>query len=170
VTKKKRITDEEKSTFRDAMQSGKHLSAEPQAQQPEQPGQSSFEQSYPLVIERWLEPNSKLSFTRAGVQQSAKQQLKQGRYRPEAKLDLHGSTLAEAATELNEFVCQCVQNKYRCVLIIHGKGTLSKNKKPVIKSAVAGWLKKDKRILAYSSATGQDGGTGALYVLLKRIR
>ena len=170
MTKKKRITDEEKHAFRDAMQSGQHLANESSIQQPEQPEQGHYEQPYPLVIQRWVEPDCALSFARAGVLQSAKQQLKQGRYRPEAQIDLHGSTLTEAAVQLSDFVSHAAQNQYRCILVIHGKGRLSADSKPVIKSAVASWLKKDKRILAYNSATGQDGGTGALYVLLKRIR
>jgi DNA-nicking Smr family endonuclease len=86
----------------------------------------------------------------------------------EAELDLHGLTLAKAEPTLSQFLEQCQEQKIRCVRIIHGKGWGSRDNKPVLKSKLNHWLRQSDAVLAFCSATIEDGGTGALYVLLKR--
>jgi DNA-nicking Smr family endonuclease len=54
------------------------------------------------------------------------------------------------------------------VRIVHGKGLRSSQKGPVLKNKVAGWLQQRDEVLAYASARPADGGTGAVYVLLRR--
>jgi DNA-nicking Smr family endonuclease len=54
-----------------------------------------------------------------------------------------------------------------CVRIIHGKGLRSRHKGPVIKTKVNTWLRQRDDILAFCSARPVDGGTGAIYVLLR---
>jgi DNA-nicking Smr family endonuclease len=54
------------------------------------------------------------------------------------------------------------------VRIIHGKGLSSAGKLPVLKGKVDAWLRQMDAVLAFCSARRNDGGTGALYVLLKR--
>jgi DNA-nicking Smr family endonuclease len=54
------------------------------------------------------------------------------------------------------------------VRIIHGKGNRSNHKGPVIKTKINNWLRQHERILAFHSARPVDGGTGAIYVLLRR--
>ena len=58
----------------------------------------------------------------------------------------------------------------RCVRIIHGKGSRSEEGQPVLKHKVNYWLRCRDEVLAFTSATGRDGGTGALYVLLRNPR
>jgi DNA-nicking Smr family endonuclease len=53
------------------------------------------------------------------------------------------------------------------VRIVHGKGLRSKNREPVLKRKVAGWLMQREEILAYCQARQADGGSGAVVVLLK---
>jgi DNA-nicking Smr family endonuclease len=56
-----------------------------------------------------------------------------------------------------------------CIRIIHGKGKRSRNNKgPVIKTKVNHWLRQRDDVLAFCSARPIDGGTGAIYVLLRR--
>ena len=62
------------------------------------------------------------------------------------------------------------ENNIRCVRIIHGKGYGSNNKGPIIKPLVNKWLQQRNEILAFCSARPIDGGTGAVYVLLKSLR
>jgi len=52
--------------------------------------------------------------------------------------------------------------------VVHGKGYSSPNNKPVIKAYVNRWLRESETVLAFHSAQKQDGGTGAVYVLLKK--
>jgi DNA-nicking Smr family endonuclease len=75
--------------------------------------------------------------------------------------------VAEARAALNEFLADCRDRGYRCVRIIHGKGTRSGNAGPVLKPRVYRWLRRSDAILAYTTAHRSDGGSGAVYVLLR---
>ncbi|WP_341232104.1 Smr/MutS family protein [uncultured Methylophaga sp.] len=109
-----------------------------------------------------------LEYRGDGIQNRQFAKLKSGRVHLEAELDLHGLTLAKAEPTLSHFLEQCQQEKIRCVRIIHGKGWGSRDNKPVLKSKLNHWLRQSDAVLAFCSATIEDGGTGALYVLLKR--
>ncbi|MEX0606657.1 MAG: Smr/MutS family protein, partial [Halofilum sp. (in: g-proteobacteria)] len=84
----------------------------------------------------------------------------------DAELDLHGMTRVEAATALEQFMRECRQRRLGCVRIVHGKGRRSSDQGPVLKPAVANWLRRRNEVLAFTSARPVDGGSGALYVLL----
>ena len=94
--------------------------------------------------------------------------LRRGEYPQEARLDLHGCTVDEARTLLTGFLARARQRGARCVLVVHGKGFRSPGHAPVLKPRVAYWLAHAPEVTAYVSAQPVDGGTGALYVLLKR--
>ena len=51
--------------------------------------------------------------------------------------------------------------------IVHGKGYRSGARGPVLKIAVNAWLKRHADVMAFTSARAIDGGTGAVYVLLR---
>jgi len=68
---------------------------------------------------------------------------------------------------LNTFISEVRNRGLRCIRIIHGKGYGSSNQGPVIKPLVNQWLRKKAEILAFCSARPVDGGTGAVYVLVK---
>jgi DNA-nicking Smr family endonuclease len=116
------------------------------------------------------EISDKLNFKQPGVQQRTMEKLRRGQYPAENHLDLHGLTIIRAEETLKQFLDKCHQNKNRCVRIIHGKGHGSINGKPVIKNKLNEWLRMNKNILAFCSAKPNDGGTGAVYVLLKNIK
>lgn len=109
----------------------------------------------------------KLYFKRPGIQQKLMEKLRRGQLRIEKQLDLHGMTVVTAEKSLNHFLESCQQNNYRCVRIIHGKGIGSTGRKPVIKNKLDEWLRINQDILAFCSAQAGDGGTGAVYVLLR---
>lgn len=109
-----------------------------------------------------------LEYRGPGIQHRVFSKLRTGKVHIEAELDLHGMTLAHAEPTLSQFLEQCQQQGIRCVRVIHGKGWGSKNNKPVLKSKLNHWLRESNSVLAFCSATITDGGTGALYVLLKR--
>ena len=114
-----------------------------------------------------MQPGDSLSYMQAGIQKQVFRKLKKGQYSIEAELDLHGLTRVEAQQQLNEFISQVRERGMRCVRIIHGKGYGSSNNGPVIKPLVNQWLQKRSEILAFCSARPVDGGTGAVYVLIK---
>lgn len=109
-----------------------------------------------------------LEYRGPGIQHRLFSRLRTGRIHLEAELDLHGMTLAKAEPALSQFLEVCQQQQLRCVRIIHGKGWGSRDNKPVLKSKLNFWLRQSDIVLAFCSATVEDGGTGALYVLLRR--
>ena len=109
-----------------------------------------------------------LEFRRPGIQHKQFAKLRTGKVHIEAELDLHGLTAERAEPMLAAFLAECQQQQIRCVRVIHGKGWGSRDNRPVLKSKVNHWLRQSEAVLAFCSATVEDGGTGALYILLKR--
>lgn len=117
-----------------------------------------------------LETGDELLHRQAGVQHSVVRRLRRGHYRCQAEIDLHGMVVAVARRCLAEFLHESLARGYRCVRVVHGKGLRSGHRGPVLKAKVAHWLRQRAEVLAYSSARPTDGGTGALYVLLRKSR
>ena len=117
-----------------------------------------------------LDPWFILDFKRPGVQNGVFRKLKQGRYEAEARLNLHRMSVAKARRELYEFVEQASQMGLRTVLVIHGKGENSDERQQasIIKGFVNAWLAQLDAVQAFHSARPQHGGTGAVYVLLRK--
>lgn len=116
-----------------------------------------------------IQPGDSLSFCRAGIQKNIFRKLKKGQFSIGAELDLHGMRVMEAQLALANFIQACRERDIRCVRIIHGKGYRSSNQGPKIKPMVNIWLQQRDEILAFCSARPVDGGTGAVYVLLKAL-
>jgi len=108
-----------------------------------------------------------LSFSRSGLQHNVLKKLRQGKFPVEHVLDLHGLTVIEARNALLEFFGECETAQIRHAIIVHGKGFRSKDK-PVIKPMVNRWLRAVENVLAFHSAQPKDGGSGAVYVLLRK--
>ncbi len=115
-----------------------------------------------------VDTGDSLRYAAQGVQDRVLRQLRRGNFRREAELDLHGLNKEQARLEVARFITHCLDQDWRCVRIIHGKGNRSPNSGPVLKRELDGWLRKIRAVLAYCSARPEDGGTGAIYVLLRR--
>lgn len=138
-------------------------------QQYDEPHISSEEMSDPIDL-RDVEIGDELFFARSGIQLKVQRKLRRGEFSIDDELDLHGYTAIEAKIAIKAFIDDCKQHHKRCVRIIHGKGYRSQSKIPVLKTYVAHWLPQHRDVMAFSSARPADGGTGALYVLLKVVR
>jgi DNA-nicking Smr family endonuclease len=114
-----------------------------------------------------LECGDTLVYRSAGVQDAVMRRLRRGHYRIGAEVDLHGLNRTLAQIAVSEFLADCLDRGIRCVRIIHGKGNGSPNTGPVIKTLLDGWLRRRRDVLAFCSARPVDGGTGAVYVLLR---
>lgn len=114
------------------------------------------------------EVDDELGFLRPGVTPQALRRLRRGHWRIQDEIDLHGLTRDEARTRLVGFLEYCHLRNAKCVRIIHGKGLGSKNHEPVLKQLVKSWLMQRAEILAFVPARPEDGGAGAVIVLLKR--
>jgi DNA-nicking Smr family endonuclease len=112
--------------------------------------------------------DEQLLFYRAGLQRTTLKKLRKGQIAIEAELDLHGYTVAEARVELTKFVHFSLGSGLRCVSIIHGRGKSGSGAPPILKQKVNHWLRQRDEVLAFCSAINRDGGTGAIYLLLRR--
>ena len=105
-----------------------------------------------------------------GLDRRIVKKLRKGEFSIQAHLDLHGMTRDEARIEVAEFINRSWKSNKKCVLIVHGRGLGSENHIPVLKEKLRAWLTRGamgKKVLAYTSARPFDGGTGAVYVLLR---
>ncbi|MGQ0658294.1 MAG: Smr/MutS family protein, partial [Chromatiales bacterium] len=116
-----------------------------------------------------IETGEELLYFRPGVRHTVFRRLRRGQFAIEGELDLHGLTVAEAKETLLKFLHDARGAGRRCVRIVHGKGLRSRGQEPVLKGKVNHWLRQLDTVLAFCSTRAVDGGTGALYVLLRRI-
>ncbi len=114
-----------------------------------------------------LSQEDKLSFLAPGMQKNILKKLRKGFFGLDADIDLHGLNSQEARRQLINFLHFCVEDGCRCVHIIHGKGYRSPNDHPVLKNDINLWLRQHKDVLAFCSSPPKEGGTGAVFVLLK---
>ena len=119
------------------------------------------------LSESEVETHEFLHFARPGVQQRVLADLQRGAIEVGLELDLHGLVVEVARRVLAEFLIECGLRRIRCARIIHGKGGRSPGQTPVLKQKVNYWLRLHHEVLAFCSATRRDGGTGAVYVLLR---
>ena len=115
-----------------------------------------------------LESGDELGFSGPGVSPQLFRNLQRGRLAVQDEIDLHGLNASEAREYLHEFVGAARLRGLRCVRVVHGKGKRSGQQGPVLKNKVDLWLRKWSEVLAYCSARPADGGTGAVYVLLRK--
>jgi len=115
-----------------------------------------------------METGEELVFVRTGLQQRTLKKLRRGMFVVGAELDLHGMTVPIARQAVADFLLECQLRRVQCGRIIHGKGRGSRHRNPVLKQKIGNWLRQRNEVLAYCSARRCDGGTGAVYVLLKR--
>lgn len=107
-------------------------------------------------------------FQRPTLSRQALRRLRSGAYRIEAEIDLHGLSANRAKLALRDFIVHSAEAGIGCVRVIHGKGLGSGAQGPVLKGLVQFWLPQWDEVLAFAVAHARDGGSGALYVLLKR--
>jgi DNA-nicking Smr family endonuclease len=171
--------DHDVRTFREAMRDVRRLrpTTERPTLKPKPPARARFtradqaevlkESLLPPGDEVVLSTGDELNFRRPHIQEAVLVKLRRGQYAVDAEIDLHGMTGAEAKNALREFVSEAVQRRLSCVRIIHGKGRGSGPRGPVLKNVVNQWLQRIDHILAFGSARRVDGGSGAVYVLLR---
>ena len=108
-----------------------------------------------------------------GFDRKLMQRLKDGLFPVQDYVDLHGLKKQEAESVIKDFLLRSHRLGLRCLLVVHGRGLNSENHIPVLKKRLPIWLSRGpvkKIILAFSTAKPYDGGTGAIYILLKRVK
>lgn len=121
----------------------------------------------PVSLEDALDSGEELSFLRDGLSRQLLRQLRRGHWVVQDGIDLHGMDRVTAADAVSVFLRDSAARGLRCVRIVHGKGLGSKNREPVLKAKLRKWLPPRDEVLAFCQAPDNDGGGGALLVLLK---
>lgn len=114
-----------------------------------------------------LETGEELLYLRDGHSPDILSKLRRGHWVIQAAIDLHGLISDEARLYVATFLNDCKKRGLRCVRIVHGKGLGSRNREPVLKHKLRGWLIQRDEVIAYAQARKNDGGSGAVIVLLK---
>jgi DNA-nicking Smr family endonuclease len=114
-----------------------------------------------------LDIDDALSFRRPGIGTDVTRKLRRGDWSLQGEIDLHGLRREEARDALSAFIRDAQRRGWRCVRVVHGKGLGSPGKTPVLKGKVQSWLIQKTEVLAFVQARGDEGGAGALVVLLK---
>jgi len=150
-----------KAKLSDDQQQGRRRAAEGQE-----------EQVNPLVDEGVLplDPWYVLEFKRPGIQNGVYRKLRLGHYQIDARLDLHRMTIKRARQEVFSFISEAGRLGLRTLLIVHGKGQSNPGEisTAVLKGYVNHWLRDLDAVQAFHSAQPPHGGTGAVYVLLRK--
>ncbi|PWU30634.1 DNA mismatch repair protein MutS [Pseudomonas sp. RW407] len=109
-----------------------------------------------------------LYWARDGVQEGQMRKLKAGQIGFEGSLDLHGMNIEKARELLWDFLAEATRLEVRCVRVTHGKAARTDGRRPLLKSHVNTWLRQHPQVLGFTSAMPRHGGTGSLYVMLRR--
>jgi len=182
MSKSSKVSAEERALFRAAVADAvplkhEHVPLQSGQRPPPKPLQRLRDEAQVIddMLSDYLDPSEletgeELLFCRPGLQHNVLRKLRRGQYSVGVELDLHGMRVAEARQALGAFLQNALASDIKVVRIIHGKGNGSLNKQPVLKGKVNHWLQQRIEVLAFCSARPVDGGTGAIYVLLKRAR
>jgi DNA-nicking Smr family endonuclease len=121
-----------------------------------------------ITYEQAVEGNESVFFSHDGVNGKTTKRMKRGDIQIADAIDLHGLTEKSAENSINQFITSSYSSSHRYIMVVHGKGHGSNKKYPVLKNLVVNLLSSHPDVLAFTSAIQSDGGTGALYVLLKK--
>ena len=97
-------------------------------------------------------------------------------------IDLHGYTLEQANKRIEEFIKKSYIENVRKLIVVTGKGLHSQNEKnpylskdlSILKYSVPEFILNNeslkKMILQIEEAKIEDGGSGAFYIYLKKVK
>ena len=122
--------------------------------------------AYSYIVDANLDGSKIVSYSRSGVSIKVIKKMKQGNHDTMPILDLHGQTVVEACESLSAFMYHHQFESF--IQIIHGKGYHSENGMSILKTQVVSFLSQHPQVLAFNSCPDKDGGTGAVFVLLKQ--
>lgn len=164
------MTPEERDLFLESITGTVPLRARDRVRQPVVPtGAPVLVRELPSPVALTVEGDGERISGRApGVNRVQIAELRAGRLRPEATLDLHGQTAAAAEVSLRGFLLDAAGLRQRCVLVIHGRGLHSDGVavlRDTVFSALVGTM--SGLVHAFASAAPPDGGAGATYVMVR---
>ncbi len=118
-----------------------------------------------------IDDGERIEGRRLDVDPREVRRLRHGRYATDGKLDLHGLGLEEARAAVEAFVRKRAVDGDRVVVVVHGKGSHSPRGRGVLRGEIAAWLSQGRaarHVAAFATAPDDEGGAGAVLVLLAR--
>ena len=174
------LPEHEAALFRDAVRGATPLESsarvEPRAKAPPPVPIQSLLDGHDALVESlagalsWdqsMEAGEEPSYLRTGLARDVLRKLRRGHWVVQDIVDLHGLNRQQARSLLAEFLGGCLKRGLRCVRVVHGKGLRSPGREPVLKGKTQQWLAQRDDVLAFCEAPKNQGGSGALLVLLK---
>ncbi|MEE4407863.1 MULTISPECIES: DNA endonuclease SmrA [unclassified Serratia (in: enterobacteria)] len=109
-----------------------------------------------------------LEYKGEGIQQGVLDKLRNGRYPPQANLNLLRQPVETCRQELFRFILLAEKHNLRSLLIVHGRGREDESHPNIVRSYLAKWLAQFEQVQAFCRALPRDGGEGACYVTLRK--
>lgn len=159
------IDEKDKNLFRNAVNSQDFVDKDSKKSSENNNSNRPIFESYNIISEANLSGSDVVSFSGNGISVKLIKKMKQGRIDYAPTIDLHGQTLKEACSSLSKFIAYHQQSQF--IHIIHGKGYHSNNGMSILKSQIVHYLKQHPDIVAFNSCPPKDGGTGAVFALIK---
>ncbi|MGE0398631.1 MAG: Smr/MutS family protein [Kofleriaceae bacterium] len=163
------VSPEDQALFLDAIGGTTPLSGRDRIPVPPRPASPVRVELLPPAITLTVEGDGTRYTARApGVSIAQTAEMRAGKIRPTATLDLHGERVEPAIAKLRAFLAESSRTGHRCTLIVHGKGTHSEHGAPLREAVLAELLGECSGFVhALATAAATDGGEGATYVMLR---
>jgi DNA-nicking Smr family endonuclease len=114
-----------------------------------------------------VKPHDIIEYKKDGLQEGVYRKFRLGKYEQDARLDLHRKTVQQAREDVYRFIADAMKYDLRTLIILHGKGE-SEATPALLKSWTNKWLREFDDVIAFHSAQQRHGGTGAVYVMLRK--
>ena len=168
-TKRSSVSPEDQALFLDAIGGTTPLPGRDRIPVPPKPASPIRPEILPPTVKLTVEGDGNRYTARGpgvSVQQTA--ELRTGKLRPSATLDLHGEKVEPALAKLRTFLLEATRGGHRFLLVIHGKGTHSEIGAPLREAVLSDLLGTCSGFIhAFATAAQSDGGEGATYVMLR---
>lgn len=170
--KRPAVAPEEQALFLEAMGDVRPLESRDRVNVPPAPPSVVKVVEIPPEVKLTVDGDAQRYAARApGVSHAQVAELRSGKIRADATLDLHGTQVAPALAELRKFLLESKKLARRCVLVVHGKGTHSEHGAPLREAVMTALLGELSGFVhALASAAPSDGGDGATYLMLRGAR
>lgn len=118
-----------------------------------------------------IDDGSRIEGRRADVDPRTLRRLRRGEHPVDGTLDLHGMTVVEARRAVERFLEARRRSHDRVLLVVHGKGAHSPRGQGILRGEIGAWLSDgpaSRHVACFATAREEDGGSGAIYVMLRR--
>ncbi len=159
------INEADKQLFRSTIDNSIPIDkdcVQPTNNKPKQPAFTA----YSCIYEARLSGSEIVKYAENGVSNKIIKQMQRGNIDYAPEIDLHGYSAKKACELMSQFIYHHQQENF--IRIIHGKGYNSKDNIGMLKTQVVSFLTQHPQVIAFNSCPKKDGGTGAIFALLKQ--